>query len=174
MVLNGVRLAKTERKPITMIFTPTEIAEIVGATGIILSLIYAAWQLRLNARDTRTAIFVEVTASFAEHWHELSMNAEMVDLMIRGTDDFDGLDRVEKARMRFFVMSYARRYENAWFAHRVGILNKNDWKGIDGDIHVVASLPGWVTAWQLVKNRCSPEFQDFVDKAIAEEAAKRA
>jgi len=67
-------------------------------------------------------------------------------------------------------MAYVRRFEISYYQHKLGILTQKDRRGIDGDIHTVFALQGWVSAWRLVANRSSLEFQAFVKTVIVEEA----
>ena len=153
--------------------TIAESAELIAAIGIIISLIYAGIGLRRNTREVRAATYADVTGSFADMSLEFARSPEMTELMLRGTDDFDTLNRNEKARMRFIVMAFARRFEIAYYQRKLGILTKEDWVGIEGDVHSVFSMPGWVAAWRLVENRSSVEFRAFVEKIIKEEAGAK-
>lgn len=150
-----------------------EVAEIIGAIGIIGSLLYAGVGLRRNALAVRANAYADTTGAFADIWMDLARSPELTEMGLRGGDAFDALDRVEKARLRFFVMAYARRFEIAYYQHKLGILTNEDWRGIDGDIHTVFGLPGWVSAWRLISNRSSGEFRNFIEKVISEENAAK-
>ena len=154
--------------------TLQETLQILGGIGVIASMIYVAIQIRNNGRATRAATFQQLSSSMANGWLTMASNPEMVSLMLRGSDDFDSLNRVEKARMRFFIMGYARNFENAFFQHEIGTLKNKDWVGISADIHILFSMPGATKIWKLVKNRSSPEFQTYIDAIVKAAEAKRA
>ena len=105
-----------------------ELAQIGGVVGVIASLIYVAIQIRNNSRATRAATFQQLSSALASDWLDMSRNPEMISLVLRGSDDFESLNRIEKARMRFFLMGYCRRFENAFFQHKVGTLKDKDWR----------------------------------------------
>ena len=151
-----------------------ELAQIGGIFGVVASMIYVAIQIRNNSRATRAATFQQLSSAMTIQWLENARNPEMVDLMLRGTDDFESLNRVEKARMRFFLMAYARIFENAFFQHKVGTLKAKDWLGISADLHILFSLSGSRTAWPLIKNRSSPEFCSFIDAIVNAAELKQA
>ena len=94
--------------------TLQELAQIGGIIGVVASLIYVAIQIRNNARATRAATFQQLSSAMASDWSDMARNPEMVGLVLRGGDDFESLNRVEKSRMRFFLMGYCRRFENAF------------------------------------------------------------
>lgn len=151
-----------------------ELAQIGGVVGVIASLIYVAIQIRNNSRATRAATFQQLSSALASDWLDMSRNPEMISLVLRGSDDFESLNRIEKARMRFFLMGYCRRFENAFFQHKVGTLKDKDWRGMSADIHILFSLHGSRIAWPLIKNRSSPEFSDFIDAIVEAAASKQA
>ncbi len=148
--------------------TLQETAQILGGIGVIASMIYVGIQIRNNARAVRAATYQQLSASVTASWDNLFNNAESCSLALRGGDDFDGLDRLEKARFRFMHMSSMRRYENAWVQHHIGTLKEDDWRAIAVNIDSLFTLPGTQAAWELVKNRSNPEFRAYVD-----EVAKR-
>ena len=102
--------------------TLQELAQIGGLVGVIASLIYVAIQIRNNSRATRAATFQQLSYAMASDWLDVARNPEMAGLILRGSDDFESLNRIEKSRMRFFLMAYCRRFENAFFQHKVGTL----------------------------------------------------
>ena len=76
-----------------MQLTIVEMAEITGAVGIVLSLLYAGIGLRRNARAVRASVYANATGAFAYGWMELAKSAELTELSLPGGDDFDALDR---------------------------------------------------------------------------------
>jgi hypothetical protein len=146
--------------------TLQEITQIVGGIGVIASLIYVAIQIRNNARAVRASAYQQLSVSMSGPWDDIARNGELCGLVLRGCDDFASLDRVEKARFRFMLMAYMRRYENAWFQHKIGTLKEGDWQAIASDLDSMYSLPGSRAAWQLIKNRSNANFRNYVDKVV--------
>ena len=147
--------------------TLQDILQIVGGIGVIVSITYAGLQVRRNTRALRAVTYQQTAGSFIAAWDDLSRNPEMVGLLLRGGDDFSSLDRIEKARFRFFTTSYCRRFEIAYFQHQIGILTDADWQAMSADIDSIFSLPGVRAAWPLVKNRSNPAFRAHLDERIA-------
>ena len=147
--------------------TLQDVLQIVGGIGVIVSITYAGLQVRRNTRALRAATYQQTAGSFIAAWDDLSRNPDLVSLLLRGGDDFSSLDRVEKARFRFFTTSYCRRFEIAYFQHQIGILTDADWQAMSADIDSIFSLPGVRAAWALVKNRSNPAFRVHLDERIA-------
>lgn len=150
--------------------TLQETLQILGGVGVIASIVYVGIQIRNNARAVRAATYQQLTASITNNLDTLFQNAEACSLVLRAGDDFESLDRVGKARFRFMHMATMRRYENAWFQHRIGTLRNDDWLAISTNLDSLFTLPGTHSAWALVKNRSSPAFRAFIDEIALRQA----
>jgi len=150
--------------------TLQEILQILGGLGVIASLIYVAIQIRNNARAVRAATYQQLSASVSAPWDNFFNNAESCSLVLRGGDSFERLDRVEKSRYRFMLMATMRRYENAWFQHRIGTLKTDDWHGINANLEAIFTAPGNQSAWLLVRERSNAKFRDYVDELAKRKA----
>lgn len=142
------------------------ILQMLGACGVISSFVYAAIQVRRNTREMRVGTYLQVTSAFANTWLNFAADSEMTDLILRGSDNFEGLDRVEKTRFRFACMGYLRQVENAFFLHRLDILKTSDWQGVIGDLNAFLSLPGSRDAWPLIKHCSGEEFRAHVQTLV--------
>lgn len=147
--------------------TLQQLAQILGAIGVIASLIYVAIQIRNYARAVRAATYQQLSASLATMWMNLSTNEEWLGKMLRGGADFEALNRMEKATFRMGLMSYLRTYENAWFQRSIGTLRDKDWQAISSVMESMFSMPGMRAAWPLIRNRSGSDFAEHVDKLVA-------
>lgn len=146
--------------------TLQDILQIVGGIGVISSFVFAGIQVRRNTRALRSATYQQLSQSIMVEWDELARNAEFCDLILRASDDFTKLTRLEKARFRFSIMGYFKRYETAFFQHKVGILKEGDWSAIAADLEIMFSLPGIRSVWPLIRNRSNPDFRGLLDVLI--------
>ncbi len=153
--------------------TLQELAQILGGLGVIASMIYVGIQIRNNARAVRASTYNQVSNSFISHWEGLAHNPETLSVMLRGGKDFASLDdNVELSRYYLFVMAGMRRFENAWFQYKVGVLKETDWHAIAYDMDsLFANYPGTRMAWDGIKNRSSVEFRKYVDEVSKRQAA---
>lgn len=143
-----------------------EALQIIGALGVISSLIYAAIQIRRNTRAVRAATYQQLAISVVSVWDDLAKNGELCDLILRAGDDFAALGRLEKARFRFSMMGYLRRYETAYFQHKIGVLRDRDWSGLSADLDTVFKRPGVRAVWPLINNRSNPDFRQYIDALL--------
>lgn len=139
----------------------------ISGIGVIASFIYVAIQIRNNTRAVRAAAFQNLVASNTSKLDELARNGELCSLILRGGDDFESLDRVEKARFRFDTLGFMQRVENAYMQHSIGTIRESDWASLQTMLETVMSVPGRRVAWNLMKNHMSPEFRTYVDIWVA-------
>jgi hypothetical protein len=154
--------------------TLQEILQVIGVAGVISSLIYAAIQVRRNTRTVRAATYQQLALSIVGVWDDFAKNADLCDLILRAGDDFGSLGRVERARFRFSMMGYLRRYETAYFQHKIGILRGEDWASVSADLEAVFSRPGVRAVWPLISNRSNRDFRSHIEgllKRVPAEAA---
>lgn len=151
--------------------TLQETLQVLGGVSVIASLIFVAIQIRNNSRAVRAATYQQLTSSTNSIWMALAGNGELAEMMLRGHDDFDALTRTEKTRVSFLLMAYIRKFENAWFQHKVGTLKQGDWKAIAADMDGVFANSGTRALWPLIRNRSSPQFAQVVDGVVDRQAA---
>lgn len=154
--------------------TLQEFAQLGGTAsgiGVIVSFIYVAIQIRNNTRAVRAAAFQNLASSITGQLDDLARNGELCSLVLRGGDDFESLDRVEKARFRFQTLSFMQRAENAYMQHRIGTIRESDWAGLQVTLEAILSSPGRRAAWNLVRTRTGLEFRTHVDELAAKQAA---
>ena len=79
------------------------IGEVVGAAGVIASLIYLSLQIRRSDQTTRA----ESLRSLLDGWRNtgihLFMTPDLADLFAKGLTDFEQLDASEKRRFHYLV-----------------------------------------------------------------------
>ncbi len=152
--------------------TLQEIVQILGGVGVIASIAYAAVQLRNNARAQRAGSLQQLHLSFMSQFDEMARNREFLAVILKGGDDFEQLDRWDKARFRMFLLARMRRYEVAHLQLLVGNITDDDWDSMFKGIDVTFAMPGRRAAWGLIRNQIGPKFRAVVDEMVEIENQK--
>ncbi len=145
--------------------TLAEFSQIVVSLGTIASIVYAAIQIRGNSKALRASSIQHFVNSFTSHWDELPANPELTSLMLRGSDDFQSLNRLEQMRFKFALTSLMRRWENVWN-------HLNDGTRKDDDLpsskfqEAIVSAPGFRAAWEQIRIQSGAGFARHVDNLI--------
>ena len=130
------------------------IGEVLGAVGVIASLIYLAIQVRQNTRSVEAATYQSVAESMADSCFRLV-----------GSQTSDLTDRV------LLFLGSIRRYENLYFQVRRGHLRTED---VEGFINSLVGIlrpdgrffGGTGDLWPLTRSVLHPEFVAFVEREV--------
>ena len=148
------------------------IGELVGAAGVILTLVYLARQMRkATAEDQRTR-YTELTTEIAEVARGWAENDRLSDIMFRGFRDPACLKPPEMFRFYSSIFGAMRAWEAVWqYSQEEGV---HDW-GAEGTRATMASffgLPGMQEYWVHRRNWFSAGFQAEVDRIMASTAER--
>ena len=142
------------------------VAELVGAIGVIVSLVYLATQIRQGARAQRAATLQAVSESITQAGEELARD-ERVGLFLRGLDDFSSLADEDRFRVHLVLVGLFRRFENLVLQEELALVDPEIAAAFLKPVHGMASLPGVQDWWRQWRGIFSTQFASYVDEAIA-------
>ncbi|MCB1120308.1 MAG: hypothetical protein KJT03_02065 [Verrucomicrobiae bacterium] len=146
-----------------------QIAEIVSATAVILSLVYVGLELRSNTATLKTNARIESQRVFYT-FNDLNLqNPELIELGARiyepgnGPDDFT---ESEKLWLSLLMRSLNQRYEELFVRFEAGYLEKEDWERYRAVYaYQIRTLPMWKDYWNREAAIMSPAFRRNVESA---------
>ncbi len=142
------------------------VAEISAAALVIVTLIYVGIQIKQNT-DTLKANTAHNTAEdFSALYLILAERGEVANIFLRGAQDFEALESVERLRFYAYFHKFFRTFENAYYQFTRGALEAEPFEGIIQQFVLLTSLPGVQTYWQDRKNWYNKTFQAYVDSEI--------
>ena len=80
------------------------IGDFVGGIGVIVTLAYLALQIRQNTAATKADSYQSVIALASEWSRDLSLDAEICDVLDRGARDLGSLDHIERIRFTLAML----------------------------------------------------------------------
>ena len=142
------------------------VGQMLGAVGVIISLIYLAAQIRnQNKESQRTATNVLTT-----HWSDLNRtpveNPEIAALWLRALQSFDGLDGTSKLRFGAHLGRFLRISDGLYLGVLGGTLDPRLWRGYERTLADLAGYPGFQTWWATRKHWHTDEFCALIDRQI--------
>lgn len=132
--------------------------DVLGAAGVILSLIFVGIEIRQNTRAVRAATYQAVTASSMELLFQLGDNPE-VGLALDRWAAQEELDPVLVARLEPMVLAYLRHVEHVHFQMTEGTLDEEfllNWMR-----QPIFRSPGFRSFWKQRKTSFGREFRDY-------------
>jgi hypothetical protein len=138
------------------------VGEIMGAGGVIVTLIYLASQLRQNTKALR--LNSEVAAA-QEHVHNsIGVSGTNVPyIVVRGFGAPTSLTPEESAQFLFWLNGSMRMYQHQHLMFIEGNLSESSWTSTAQLLKGFVKTPGFQSYWSVRRSTYSKGFQDFVD-----------
>lgn len=146
-----------------------QIAEIIGAVAIVLSLIFVGFQLNENAKATRSATATATIASMTSWYAGLGQNEQASANFINAMGDPDGLTREEWFQFVMNFHAFVLNAQNSYYLVNEGTLNLEIRDSLTAVIAGVKDQPGFHRYWEQRRDIFFPEFQAYVDAILASE-----
>jgi hypothetical protein len=138
------------------------VGEIVGALGVIISLIYLASQIRTQNRESRLAAATEWTSQWSNFVGSLAENPRLAEVWIKGLRDFSSLNESEVIQFSSQAGRFFRVAEGLHDQYAQGRLAPKTWRGIGRTIEDVMCYPGVKKWWPTRSHWYSEEFTAYV------------
>ena len=139
------------------------LAEIVSAFAVTLTLIALVVSIRQNTRSQK-ALAVDSLAAAITSINVPAMQSHLLgSALSKATSDWSSASREERIIAHFFLFSFFKLLENAWYQQKAGILDEAQWLGWEMLLRKYYHADGvrrvW---WPGRKHAYSPEFQKFL------------
>ena len=150
------------------------IAELVGAVGVVASLLYVATQVHNSNRASAVQAKLETTRLLNEFNDLLIQNPELNNLMLQGRRDIGSLSRDEYLQFSSMSLKAFWFFSAGYFQFRQRTLTESDWFELRAVLHYWLRSPGCQDWWhKLGRSMFGAEFVAFVEAEIALLAAQQ-
>jgi hypothetical protein len=139
------------------------LAEIVSALAVTLTLIALIISIRQNT-GSQKALVVDSLAAAITSINVPAMESPFLgSALSKATADWGSATREERIVAHYFLFSFFKLLENAWYQQKAGILDKTQWVGWETILRKYYHSDGVRRAWWPGrKDAYSPEFQKFL------------
>ena len=146
-----------------------QIAEIISAFAIILSLIFVGFQLRDNAKATRSATANTTIASMSAWYAGMGQNSEASALFMNVTENPDVHTREQWYQYVMNMHALMLNFQNSFYLAEEGTLDHEIRDSLTAVIAAVKNQPGFHRYWEQRRDIFFPKFQKYVDEILASE-----
>ncbi|MEM7099014.1 MAG: hypothetical protein AAF541_12205 [Pseudomonadota bacterium] len=147
------------------------VGEVLGAVGVIVTLVYLALQIRQNSLTTRA----EIRQSLAEQQIQF-INSRATDPFLRGAIDKvysgDPLTGEEAFGVHSHCLAHVRLFENYFAQYKLGSMEVGDWAAMRKLISRHLSLDPYRNAFESVRTTCNADFVHEVDQILEEDSGR--
>ena len=138
------------------------IGEIVGALAVFTSLIYLAFQIRNQNKESRISSMHDIAVGYREVLGTMA-DGVMPDIIDKAITDYDSLTQPENLRLIAGVGRIFRVWEEAFMLFEAGYLEKRMWETMLRQFNGYMGLRPFVEVWAIRKQYFDTEFQKLVD-----------
>ena len=103
------------------------VGEILGATAVLVTLIYLAVQIRQNTATVATATYESVMTGFNDVNVVVASHPALASLLDRGSQDPNLLNAEETVQLNFLLRCYANQWWKLFKLHERGNLPASEW-----------------------------------------------
>lgn len=137
-----------------------QIAEVIGAFAIIVSLIYVAGEVRHNTEATQAATFQQMVQQSASSLIAIAQDPELAEIQRRRSLDPESLTELEQYRLFLIARAQWRGMESAYFQRQHSVLGESEWKSYR---YTMCRELTAVLGWDQHRSALSPDFVSFID-----------
>lgn len=143
-----------------------QLADLIGAITIVVSLIYVGIQVRQNTRSLRAENYAHALDRVAEMQARLSTNSELVRIFSTGLADPLSLRRSERLQFTWSLYEMFGSFEFMYLQSREGALRDDVWTRWSDTMTWWLQWPGVQQWWRAQPTPFSASFATFVEARI--------
>src|SRR5205814_1271373 len=140
-----------------------DIAQIISASAVTLTLLAVIMTIRQNTRSQK-ALAVDSLAAAITSINVPAMKSHILgSALSKTTADWGSASREERIIAHYFLFSFFKLFENAWYQQKAGILDQAQWLGWETLLRKYYHADGVTRSWWPSRKQAySPEFQEFL------------
>ena len=144
------------------------LSQILGAFAVLASLLFVGLQIRQNTQSQKVVAVSTLAGAIAAINVPAMQSPALGEALAKAMQDWRSASREQRVLAHFFLFSYFKLAENAWYQHRHGVLEPMQWVGWETMLRAFYNSPGVQSVWWPRRRRAySPEFQTYLASAPA-------
>ena len=143
------------------------IAEIISAFAIVVSLVFVGFQLKDNAKATRSATANATISTICAWYSTMGQNEQASAMFFNGMENPAAFSREQWFQFVFGLHALMLVFQNSYYLGVEGTLNYEIRDSLTAVIAAAKDQPGFVRYWAQRRAIFLPEFQAYVDSLAA-------
>ena len=143
------------------------IAEIVGAIAIVISLLYVGVQVRDSTRAVRSAAVNDANTSIQNWYLTISNNRQVSELWLDGLRSPEALDEDDEYQFHMTMHAAYMGFQNAFLLAQEGSLDEDILASITAALLPTKDLPGMRRYWRQRRGYFYPAFAEYIDTVFS-------
>lgn len=140
------------------------VGEVVGAAGVIASLVYLSIQIRQNTQSTMAATYQQATSGLRALSWGMASTPDLGLIFAKGRQGAPLTDE-EAARFHWACLAAFRTYENIFYQYERGVLEERVWRGVQEAMVQMFWHPGVQDWWKPRRSLFDAAFRRLMDQS---------
>lgn len=140
----------------------SQIAEIIAAVGVIVSLIYVGSELQENSAAVRAQTSQALIDSSREFVLDIALSEELSEIRQKGEADLSSLTEVEERRFFGILTGNWLYFQNAWIQWTLGVVDDRIWNSYRSILCGSLEAPGNLEMFKRLDGVMDAEFVAYV------------
>lgn len=145
-----------------------QLAEVVAAVAVVLSLVYVGRELRSNTAAIRGESLQGVADASAQILLTTAADSALSRIRQLGDRDVTLLSDAEVYRYGTLLRQVLLAFQNVYFQNELGVLEPRVWEGYRRILCDLASNPGVRDTWELHRHVLDPGYAEIVERCFDE------
>lgn len=146
-------------------------SSIIGSIAVALTVVYLAIQVRASTKATYSQTYQTAVAALGDMAAIVGESKEKSRLYAVGMADPDKLDEDEYLQFAYLGISLFRKYENAYFQYRSGMIDDEFWDGHRDNLLWFFHRPGTQRWWSERRLGFSKSFREYLESTSKNDMA---
>jgi hypothetical protein len=147
--------------------------EILGAAGVIASLVFVGWQIRANTKAARLRMHEQVTQTYLSFLGSILVDTGTFAAGLKSeSPNFSDLSDAQKAYFFPTMLGLFKHYEMMYVQYSQGVMDEETWSAWSTHIRMQFHQPGTQHWWNLRKEAFTPAFRKYLDASTEPEMRK--
>ena len=144
------------------------VGEVIGACGVIATLVYLALQIRTQILETRLNATRELARDYRRIIEKVADDPELYAIYLKALSDYEALPNDERRRIHMSFMSPVFGVHEQMYLHQsAGNVDPKFLESLHNRFAEVAQAPGLYMWWQRNREIYGDEFRSFLDEEFA-------
>ena len=139
------------------------VTNIIGTIAVVLTVVYLAVQIRASTKATYSQTYQTAVAALGDMAAIVGESKEKSRMYADGMADPDKLDADEYLQFAYLGISLFRKYENACFQYKSGMIDDEFWDGHRDNLLWFFHRPGTQRWWKERRLGFSKSFREYLE-----------
>lgn len=140
------------------------LSQVVAAIAVLASLLFVGLQIRQNTRSQRVVAVDSLAAAIAAINVPAMESPILGEALSKALGSWESATREQRIVAHFFLFSFFKLAESAWYQRRADVLDEGQWVGWDTLLRLYYHSHGVKAGWWPRRHHAySPQFQAYIE-----------